>query len=67
MNLAEEFMLSSDGLVVGVDLSGDPTVCQTVWYYGGFVLIATDPVTLCFTGIVWVYLTHNRNGHRLVL
>lgn len=47
MNLAEEFMLSSDGLVVGIDLSGDPTVCQTVWYYGGFVLIATDPVTLC--------------------
>ncbi|XP_030587904.1 N6-Methyl-AMP deaminase [Archocentrus centrarchus] len=26
VNLAEEFMLSSDGLVVGVDLSGDPTV-----------------------------------------
>uniref|UniRef100_I3JP17 N6-Methyl-AMP deaminase n=1 Tax=Oreochromis niloticus TaxID=8128 RepID=I3JP17_ORENI len=26
VNLAEEFMLSSDGLVVGIDLSGDPTV-----------------------------------------
>uniref|UniRef100_A0AAX7SM01 Adenosine deaminase domain-containing protein n=1 Tax=Astatotilapia calliptera TaxID=8154 RepID=A0AAX7SM01_ASTCA len=26
VNLAEEFMLSSDGLVVGVDLSGDPTI-----------------------------------------
>lgn len=31
VNLAEEFMLSSDGLVVGVDLSGDPTVCESVW------------------------------------
>lgn len=27
VKLAEEFMLSSDGLVVGLDLSGDPTVC----------------------------------------
>ncbi|KAF6716858.1 Adenosine deaminase-like protein [Oryzias melastigma] len=26
VKLAEEFMLSSDGLVVGIDLSGDPTV-----------------------------------------
>lgn len=26
VKLAEEFMLSSDGLVVGLDLSGDPTV-----------------------------------------
>lgn len=26
VQLAEEFMLSSDGLVVGIDLSGDPTV-----------------------------------------
>uniref|UniRef100_A0A669E5B4 N6-Methyl-AMP deaminase n=1 Tax=Oreochromis niloticus TaxID=8128 RepID=A0A669E5B4_ORENI len=26
VNLAEEFMLSSDGLVVGIDLSGDPTI-----------------------------------------
>lgn len=31
VKLAEEFMLSSDGLVVGIDLSGDPTVSQTVW------------------------------------
>lgn len=26
VKLAEEFMLSSDGVVVGLDLSGDPTV-----------------------------------------
>lgn len=26
VKLAEEFMLSYDGLVVGLDLSGDPTV-----------------------------------------
>lgn len=26
VKLAEEFMLSSDGIVVGLDLSGDPTV-----------------------------------------
>lgn len=26
VKLAEDFMLSSDGLVVGLDLSGDPTV-----------------------------------------
>lgn len=30
VKLAEEFMLSSDGLVVGIDLSGDPTVSHTV-------------------------------------
>lgn len=30
VKLAEEFMLSSDGLVVGLDLSGDPTVSQPV-------------------------------------
>ena len=28
VKLAEDFMLSSDGLVVGLDLSGDPTVSQ---------------------------------------
>ncbi len=28
VKLAEEFMLSSDGLVVGLDLSGDPTVSR---------------------------------------
>lgn len=35
VKLAEEFMLSSDGLVVGLDLSGDPTVSRTVsgWFY----------------------------------
>ncbi|XP_061773708.1 adenosine deaminase-like protein isoform X2 [Nerophis ophidion] len=27
VKLAEDFMLSADGLVVGLDLSGDPTVC----------------------------------------
>ena len=26
VKLAEDFMLSSDGVVVGLDLSGDPTV-----------------------------------------
>lgn len=26
VKLAEDFMLSSDGAVVGLDLSGDPTV-----------------------------------------
>lgn len=26
VKLAEEFLLSSDGVVVGLDLSGDPTV-----------------------------------------
>lgn len=26
VKMAEEFMLSTDGLVVGLDLSGDPTV-----------------------------------------
>lgn len=30
VKLAEEFMLSSDGLVVGIDLSGDPTVSSAV-------------------------------------
>lgn len=30
VKLAEEFMLSSDGLVVGIDLSGDPTVSNTM-------------------------------------
>lgn len=30
VKLAEDFMLSSDGLVVGLDLSGDPTVSKTV-------------------------------------
>lgn len=30
VKLAEEFMLSSDGLVIGIDLSGDPTVSHTV-------------------------------------
>lgn len=29
VKLAEEFMLSSGGLVVGIDLSGDPTVRDT--------------------------------------
>ena len=29
VKLAEEFMLSTDGLVVGLDLSGDPTVSET--------------------------------------
>lgn len=29
VKLAQEFMLSSDGLVVGIDLSGDPTVSHT--------------------------------------
>lgn len=28
--LAEQFLLSSDGLVLGLDLSGDPTVSQVV-------------------------------------
>lgn len=28
VKLAEDFMLSSDGLVVGLDLSGDPMVSQ---------------------------------------
>lgn len=31
VKLAEEFMLSSDGLVVGLDLSGDPTVSRPVY------------------------------------
>lgn len=31
VKLAEEFMLSSDGLVVGIDLSGDPTVSQPMF------------------------------------
>uniref|UniRef100_A0A667WXR6 N6-Methyl-AMP deaminase n=1 Tax=Myripristis murdjan TaxID=586833 RepID=A0A667WXR6_9TELE len=31
VKLAEEFMLSTDGLVLGLDLSGDPTVRQPVW------------------------------------
>lgn len=31
VKLAKEFVLSSDGLVVGIDLSGDPTVSQPVW------------------------------------
>lgn len=30
VKLAEDFMLSSDGVVVGLDLSGDPTV-STAW------------------------------------
>lgn len=30
VKLAEEFMLSTDGLVVGLDLSGDPTVSKTM-------------------------------------
>lgn len=30
VKLAEEFMLSTDGLVLGLDLSGDPTVSQPV-------------------------------------
>ena len=29
VKLAEDFMLSTDGLVVGLDLSGDPTVSET--------------------------------------
>lgn len=33
VKLAEEFMLSSDGLVVGIDLSGDPTVSQQMFSY----------------------------------
>lgn len=33
VKLAEEFMLSSDGLVVGIDLSGDPTVSQPIFSY----------------------------------
>lgn len=32
VKLAEEFMLSSDGLVVGLDLSGDPTVSVLTCY-----------------------------------
>lgn len=35
VKLAEEFMLSSDGLVVGIDLSGDPTVSQTMLFHIG--------------------------------
>lgn len=31
VKLAEEYMLSSDGLVVGLDLSGDPTVSLPIW------------------------------------
>lgn len=31
VKLAEEFMLSSGGLVVGIDLSGDPTVSKKLW------------------------------------
>lgn len=31
VKLAEDFMLSSDGLVVGLDLSGDPTVSTAAW------------------------------------
>lgn len=31
VKLAEEFLLSSDGLVVGLDLSGDPKVSKPVW------------------------------------
>lgn len=30
VKLAEEFMLSSDGLVVGLDLSGDPMVGEVL-------------------------------------
>lgn len=30
VKLAEEFLLSSDGLVVGLDVSGDPTVSPPV-------------------------------------
>lgn len=33
VKLAEEFMLSTDGLVVGIDLSGDPTVSQPMFSY----------------------------------
>lgn len=32
VKLAEEFMLSSDGLVVGLDLSGDPTVGEVLGF-----------------------------------
>lgn len=35
VKLAEEFMLSSDGLVVGIDLSGDPTVSHTMLFHIG--------------------------------
>lgn len=35
VKLAEEFMLSSDGLVVGIDLSGDPTVSHTMLFHVG--------------------------------
>lgn len=31
VKLAEDFMLSSDGVVVGLDLSGDPTVSTAAW------------------------------------
>lgn len=30
VKLAEEFLLSTDGLVVGLDLSGDPKVSQPI-------------------------------------
>lgn len=35
VKLAEEFTLSSDGLVVGIDLSGDPTVSHTMLFHIG--------------------------------
>lgn len=31
VKLAEEFLLSTDGLVVGLDLSGDPKVSKPIW------------------------------------
>lgn len=43
VKLAEEFMLSSDGPVVGIDLSGDPTVSQPVFsYFNAANLILMD-------------------------
>lgn len=49
VKLAEEFMLSSDGLVVGLDLSGDPMVrsfvCQMFTEFD-FVIQRSETKTL---------------------
>lgn len=53
VKLAEEFMLSSDGLVLGLDLSGDPTVSQLTGL-GGFRVHKLDLRTIHFKTGTWL-------------
>lgn len=47
--LAEEFLLSSDGMVVGLDLSGDPTV--RTYYHTRKKVFALDVASGCTVSI----------------